>query len=55
MENNVRMVAESDALREGARALVDRSIEMAQLMVSGTLSEHALVRGGRKANRTTKR
>jgi multimeric flavodoxin WrbA len=50
MENNVRMVAESEALREGARALVDRCVEMASLMVHGTIHEHAHVRGGRKAH-----
>ncbi len=51
MENNARIVAESDALREGARALVDRCAEMAALMIHGQLPEHAPVRGGRKAHR----
>jgi multimeric flavodoxin WrbA/nitrite reductase/ring-hydroxylating ferredoxin subunit len=50
MENNMREVAESKALREGACALVDRCVEMASLMVHGTLPEHAHVRGGRKAH-----
>jgi multimeric flavodoxin WrbA/nitrite reductase/ring-hydroxylating ferredoxin subunit len=50
MENNVRMVAESKALLEGACALVDRCVEMASLMVHGTITEHAHVRGGRKAH-----
>lgn len=51
MENNMRIVAESEALREGARALVDRCAEMAALMIHGTLPARALVRGGRKAHR----
>ncbi|MFN0061233.1 MAG: Rieske 2Fe-2S domain-containing protein [Myxococcaceae bacterium] len=49
MENNVRQVAESQALREGARALTDRCVEMASLMVGGTIADRPLVRGGRKA------
>ncbi|MBK7579587.1 MAG: NAD(P)H-dependent oxidoreductase [Myxococcales bacterium] len=51
MENNTRMVAESAALREGARALVDRCADMASLMIHGTIPARALVRGGRKAHR----
>ena len=53
MENNVRMVAESEALREGARGLVDRCVTMARLMVEGALPEPPRNRGGRKANRAT--
>jgi nitrite reductase/ring-hydroxylating ferredoxin subunit/multimeric flavodoxin WrbA len=51
MENNVRMVAESEALREGARGLVDRCVTMARLMVEGALPEPPRNRGGRKAHR----
>ncbi|MBL8683460.1 MAG: NAD(P)H-dependent oxidoreductase [Myxococcales bacterium] len=51
MENNQRAVAESESLREGARALVDRCCAMARLMIDGTLVERAHVRGGRKAHR----
>ncbi len=51
MENNNRIVAGSAALREGARALVDRCGEMAALLIDGTLTERPLVRGGRKAQR----
>lgn len=51
MENNVRIVSESEALREGARALVERCAEMASLMVHGTIAARSLVRGGRKASR----
>jgi hypothetical protein len=50
MENNVRYVAESEELRAGARALVERSVDMAKLMVSGLMPEQGLVRGGRKAH-----
>jgi len=51
MENNVRTVANSEELREGARALVERSVDMAKLMVGGIMPERDLVRGGRKAHR----
>jgi len=51
MENNVRAVKDSEALREGARALVDRCVEMAGLMIHGQIPAHALVRGGRKGHR----
>ncbi|MEZ4394383.1 MAG: NAD(P)H-dependent oxidoreductase [Polyangiales bacterium] len=51
MENNTRVVATSAALREGARALVDRCAEMASLMIHGQIPAQALVRGGRKAHR----
>lgn len=51
MENNMRVVSESEALREGARALVERCAEMASLMIQGTIAERSLVRGGRKAYR----
>lgn len=50
MENNVRYVAESEELRDGARALVERSVDMAKLMVGGLMPEQELVRGGRKAH-----
>jgi hypothetical protein len=50
MENNVRYVAESEELRAGARALVERAVDMAKLMVGGLMPEQELVRGGRKAH-----
>jgi hypothetical protein len=50
MENNVRYVQESLALREGACALVDRCVDMAKLMIGGQAPEVKLVRGGRKAH-----
>jgi multimeric flavodoxin WrbA len=50
MENNVRYVAESTSLQDGARGLAERSIDMAKLLVQGTLGGVALVQGGRKGN-----
>jgi hypothetical protein len=40
----------SEELKAGARALVERSVEMAKLMVSGQLIPARLERGGRKAH-----
>jgi nitrite reductase/ring-hydroxylating ferredoxin subunit/multimeric flavodoxin WrbA len=51
MENNVRHVEASEELRAGTRALVERTVDMAKLLVAGSLGERALVRGGRKAHR----
>jgi multimeric flavodoxin WrbA len=51
MENNIRAVENSNELREGARALTRRSVEMAKLFRSGHHSELTLVPGGRKAHR----
>ena len=50
MENNTRYVEQSKELHDGARALVDRAIEMAKLLVAGTIAEAALVGGGRKGH-----
>jgi hypothetical protein len=50
MENNIRAVEQSSELHEGARALVRRSVEMAQLFISGQRAELQLVKGGRKAS-----
>jgi nitrite reductase/ring-hydroxylating ferredoxin subunit/multimeric flavodoxin WrbA len=50
MENNVREVKASEALRDGARALVDRSVALARLLVGGALGQGTFVGGGRKAN-----
>jgi len=50
MENNVREVMHSDVLKEGARALVGRSLEMAKLMVSAAAPDQPMSRGGRKAH-----
>jgi len=50
MENNNRYVAESQSLHDGARALADRTVEMARLLVAGTISDCPIVPGGRKGN-----
>ena len=50
MENNVRYVQRSKALREGAEALVGRAVDMAGLLVAGHVPERRLPRGGRKAH-----
>jgi nitrite reductase/ring-hydroxylating ferredoxin subunit/multimeric flavodoxin WrbA len=50
MENNERYVRESASLHEGAAALVGRCVDMASLLITGTLGEEALVRGGRKGH-----
>ena len=50
MENNTRYVEMSEALHEGARALAERTIDMAKLLVTGTIAEVAMVGGGRKGN-----
>lgn len=48
MENNERYVQRSKSLKEGARALVERSVDMAKLMIAGALGEGHLERAGRK-------
>jgi multimeric flavodoxin WrbA/nitrite reductase/ring-hydroxylating ferredoxin subunit len=50
MENNIRYVEESAELRDGARGLARRSVEMANLFLSGQHAPLELVRGGRKAH-----
>ena len=50
MENNERYVQSSSLLHDGAAALVRRCVEMAQVMIQGTLGEGALIRGGRKGH-----
>jgi nitrite reductase/ring-hydroxylating ferredoxin subunit/multimeric flavodoxin WrbA len=49
MENNVRYVAQSSELHDGARALVDRTVAMAKLLVSGEIRVD-MVQGGRKGH-----
>jgi len=49
MERNQQEVRGSRSLHEGAAALALRSVEMARVMISGSLGADALVRGGRKA------
>lgn len=51
MENNVREVIGSTALREGAAELVDRSLALAQDLLDRSPTAEAVARGGRKAHR----
>jgi nitrite reductase/ring-hydroxylating ferredoxin subunit/multimeric flavodoxin WrbA len=50
MENNVRYVQTSEELRAGARALAQRSVDIARLLVGGQLDVATSARGGRKAH-----
>lgn len=50
MENNVNMVRESRELHEGAASLAQRSIELAERLLS-TEPAGDVARGGRKAHR----
>ena len=50
MENNTRYVETSKALHEGARALAERAVEMAKLLVADTIAEVEMVGGGRKGH-----
>ena len=51
MENNERYVQRSKSLREGAVDLVERSVDLAKLMIAGAFGECHLDRGGRKGYR----
>jgi multimeric flavodoxin WrbA len=51
MEQNVEIVKHSKELREGARALVTRAIDMAHLLLDHERAPHTTERGGRKAHR----
>jgi hypothetical protein len=48
MENNEKFVQNSASLHDGAARLAQRCVEMAQVMITSSLGEGALVRGGRK-------
>jgi nitrite reductase/ring-hydroxylating ferredoxin subunit/multimeric flavodoxin WrbA len=50
MENNVRYVETSQDLHEGARRLAERTVDMARLLVEGSVGEVVLTPGGRKGN-----
>lgn len=50
MENNVIQVRDSAELREGARALVDRAVQLAALVCRLELTADEVARGGRKAH-----
>ncbi|HUL70874.1 MAG TPA: NAD(P)H-dependent oxidoreductase, partial [Gemmatimonadales bacterium] len=49
MERNVRLVMGSEELRDGARALVARSVEIAQRLIATAKPGERMERGGRKA------
>jgi nitrite reductase/ring-hydroxylating ferredoxin subunit/multimeric flavodoxin WrbA len=51
MERNVEVVKESKELRDGARALAARAVDLAQLLMDHEHAPHAMERGGRKAHR----
>ncbi len=51
MEHNQAVVQQSEVLRAGTRALVERALAMAALMVSSTPPDQPSARGGRKAHR----
>jgi multimeric flavodoxin WrbA/nitrite reductase/ring-hydroxylating ferredoxin subunit len=51
MENNIKYVEQSQELADGARGLVKRAVDTAELLLSADHPELALVRGGRKAHR----
>lgn len=49
MEQNVADVKQSEELREGTRALVERAVETARTLLEGNCGSGKFVRGGRKA------
>ena len=51
MENNVRAVENSDALREGTQALLDRCIDLSMRIRERSICDVKVPRGGRKAHR----
>ena len=51
MEKNVDVVKHSNELREGARALAARSVDMAHLLLDHERAPHTTERGGRKAHK----
>jgi len=50
MERNIEVVKHSRELRDGARALVNRAVDMAQLLLDHEEAPHTMERGGRKAH-----
>ncbi len=51
MERNVEAVKHSEELREGARSLVTRAVDLAHLLLDHERAPHVTARGGRKAHR----
>jgi nitrite reductase/ring-hydroxylating ferredoxin subunit/multimeric flavodoxin WrbA len=50
MEHNIDYVMQSEDLREGAKMLVARAIDMAELLLEHEKAPHVIARGGRKAH-----
>jgi multimeric flavodoxin WrbA/nitrite reductase/ring-hydroxylating ferredoxin subunit len=50
MENNIREVMMSEELRDGARSLIARAVDTAQLLLDHEEAPHVTARGGRKAH-----
>jgi nitrite reductase/ring-hydroxylating ferredoxin subunit/multimeric flavodoxin WrbA len=50
MERNVEVVQRSEELRDGARALVERSVELAKLLIARGPEQMRTEQGGRKAH-----
>jgi multimeric flavodoxin WrbA len=50
MERNVEFVRESEELREGARKLVERALQVARTVIDQDLCAATIERGGRKAH-----
>jgi len=50
MERNVVIVRESEELRAGTRALVERAVEMARRLMETRMCAVSIERGGRKAH-----
>jgi multimeric flavodoxin WrbA/nitrite reductase/ring-hydroxylating ferredoxin subunit len=50
MDRNVELVANSEALRKGARELVVRSAEMSKALLEREMTRASIERGGRKAS-----
>lgn len=51
MERNVEIVRHSKELRDGAKALMARAVDTAQLLLDHEHAPHSMERGGRKAHR----
>jgi hypothetical protein len=53
MEHNIDFVMMSDDLRDGARMLVARAVDMAHLLLEHEKAPHVVARGGRTAHQLT--
>ncbi len=51
MENNVRVIENSNALSQGAAELAERCLTLAQTLIERDNAPAAIERGGRKAHR----